>query len=95
MLYHRYANPMELLAVALRQCRFTDTICQIYGESSRQQCWEFFLHCVRDKTFSEFMAELESKQPAPAAANAKAKDVIQKNLHRFEHLQIGRETESY
>jgi hypothetical protein len=39
------------------------------------------------------MAELESKQPAPAAANAE--DVIQKNLHRFEHLQIGRETESY
>lgn len=90
MLYHRYANPLELLAVALRQCRFTDTVCQIYRESSRQQCWEFFLHCVRDKTFSEFMAELESKQPAPAAANAE--DVIQKNLHRFEHLQIGRDT---
>ena len=95
MLYHRYANPLELLAVALRQYRFTDTVCQIYRESSQQQCWEFFLHRVRDKTFSEFMAELESKQPAPAAANAKAKDVIQKNLHRFEHLQIGRETESY
>ena len=83
---------MGLLGAALRQHRFAGTVCKIYEESSRQQCWEFFLHQVRDKSFQEFMDGLQTGSAKERSQHTRKEDVpalIRQNIARFEKMQFG------
>lgn len=92
MIWRRYADPMGLLGAALRQHRFAETVCKIYEESSRQQCWEFFLHQVLDKSFQEFMDGLQTGSAKERSQHIRKEDVpalIRQNIARFEKMQFG------
>lgn len=83
---------MGLLGAALRQHRFAETVYKIYEESSRQQCWEFFLHQVRDKSFQEFMDGLQTGSAKERSQHIRKEDVpalIRQNIARFEKMQFG------
>ena len=81
-----------MLAIALRQCRFTDTVCKMFKESSQQQCWEFFLHQVRDKSFNEFLDSLQTNSAKEQSMHIRKDAVpvlIRNNIARFEKMQFG------
>lgn len=74
MLYQRYGKPLELLQQMVETgqlCEFIDELGQIRNEELQEKTkWEYYLHKVYDKSFEEFMKQIEE----PTAPEAMGKD---------------------
>lgn len=71
LLFKRYASPFLLLDEVIKTCRFSEFISRfvvILNEESEKESeeilWEYYLHRVFDKSFSNFKQEMQQpKQP--------------------------------
>lgn len=67
LLYQRYASPFNFLNLAIKHKRLTDIVEFIvldkYESDSEQKTWEFYLHRIYDKSYSEFKEQIDSDEP--------------------------------
>lgn len=65
LLFKRYASPFSLLdeyISAGRMFEFIDKLLEIRNqEQENDTLWEFYLHKVFDKSYSEFLKEIEKR----------------------------------
>lgn len=64
MTYHRYANPLPLLDEMIRFGCFSELVETIFREKETQQEWEYYLHKVWDKSFSDFRTQMKQETKA-------------------------------
>lgn len=67
-LCHRYSDPMTLLSHYIRtgrMCEFIEEFIDIVNrERNEEKNWEYFLHKVFDKSYNDFLKEIEHAEPA-------------------------------
>lgn len=68
LLFKRYASPLLLLDGLIKTGRFSDFVSELVDihneETESKSMWEFYLHKVYDKSFSEFMHEYSTPKQA-------------------------------
>ena len=66
LLHQRYASPFPFLSKLLLAGRFSEFIDEIVDthnkEKEEKNSWEFFLHRVFDKSYSEFLEAIKVEQ---------------------------------
>ena len=91
-MYHRYANPLELLQQMLevgQLNRFITEIGQIvWQEKADNQRWDFWVHRVFDMEFSEYVQLCEnSMQQAETSDNVDLGETIRNSFEMLENFQ--------
>ena len=91
-MYHRYANPLELLQQMLEVGQLNQFITEIgqimWQEKADNQRWDFWLHRVFDMEFSEYVQLCEnSMQQAEASDNVDLGETIRNSFEMLENFQ--------
>ena len=80
LLFKRYADPFSLLNGYIqtsRFCEFIGTFCQQKTEEDR---WEFYLHKVYGKSYTEFCDELQVSQDLQEMSEADMEATVKKSM---------------
>lgn len=80
LLFRRYADPFSLLTGYIqtsRFCEFINTVCEQKIEDDR---WEFYLHKVWDKTYTEFRDALQVSQDLQAMSESDMEATVKKSM---------------
>lgn len=71
LVFRRYANPYPLMDGMIRAgklCEFVEGLVKRYNDEQREKViWEVWLHRVFDKSFPEFVEELEKGKEKPVS----------------------------
>jgi len=81
LLFKRYADPFTLLTGYIqtsRFCEFINTFCEQKIEDDR---WEYFLHKVWDKSFSEFCDALQVTQDQQEMSEDSIEATVKKSMN--------------
>ena len=62
LLFKRYASPFSLLDGYIQTSRMCEFIRAFIEQKAEDDKWEYFLHKVWDKSYSEFCATLQTSQ---------------------------------
>ena len=80
LLFKRYADPFSLLSGYIqtsRFCEFIETFCEQKIEDDR---WEYFLHKVWDKSYSEFREALQVTQDLQGMSDEDMEATVKKSM---------------
>lgn len=61
LVYHRYANPVNLLNQIVSSGRLSEFVDFIVKKHEEEVNWQYYLHKVFDKTFNEFTKDIENE----------------------------------
>ena len=91
-MYHRYANPLELLQQMLEVGQLNQFITEIgqimWQEKADNQQWDFWVHRVFDMEFSEYVQLCEnSMQQAETSDNVDLGETIRNSFEMLENFQ--------
>lgn len=81
LLFKRYADPFSLLTGYIqtsRFCEFIESFCQQKVEDDR---WEFYLHRVWDKSYTEFTEALRTTQDAQSMSEADVEATVKNSMN--------------
>lgn len=71
LVFRRYANPyplMDGMILAGKLCEFVEGLVKRYNDEQREKViWEVWLHRVFDKSYPEFVEELEKGKEKPVS----------------------------
>lgn len=71
LVFRRYANPYPLMDGMIRAgklCEFVEGLVKRYNDEQREKViWEVWLHRVFDKSYPEFVEELEKGKEKPVS----------------------------
>lgn len=76
LLFRRYASPFLLLDEVIKNNRLSEFVTEVMKSENERQTWEFYLHKVFDKSYSDFKESLgtvESTKPPEADLEATVK----------------------
>lgn len=76
LLFRRYASPFLLLDEVIRNNRLSEFVAEVMKSENERQTWEFYLHKVFDKSYSDFkdsLGTVESTVPPKADLEATVK----------------------
>lgn len=80
LLFKRYANPFSLLDGYIqtsRFCEFIENFCEQKVEDDR---WEFYLHRVWDKSYTDFKDALLTTQGAQSMSDADVEATVKQSM---------------
>lgn len=80
LLFKKYADPFTLLTGYIqtsRFCEFINTFCEQKIEDDR---WEYFLHKVWDKTYTEFCEVLQVSQDLQEMSDEDMEATVKKSM---------------
>lgn len=80
LLFKRYADPFTLLTGYIqtsRFCEFITTFCEQKVDDDR---WEYFLHKVWDKSFTEFIEALQVTQDQQQMSDDDIEATVRKSM---------------
>lgn len=76
LLFRRYASPFLLLDEVIKNNRLSEFVTEVMKSENERQTWEFYLHKVSDKSYSDFKESLgtvEGTVPSEADLEATVK----------------------
>lgn len=92
MLYQRYSDPMMLLNQMLqagRMCEFIDKIIDIKNEEVKEETrWEFYLHKVFDKSFADYLKEVEEPKMLETADMKQVETTVKNSMNILENFNM-------
>ena len=80
LLFKRYADPFTLLTGYIQTSRFCEFINLFCEQKIEDERWEYFLHKVWDKSYSEFCKTLQLSQDLQTMSDADMEATIQKSM---------------
>ena len=91
-MYHRYANPLELLQQMFEIGQLNRFITEVgnivWQEKADHQQWDFWVHRVFDMEFSEYVQLCEnSMQQAETSDNVDLGETIRNSFEMLENFQ--------
>ena len=73
LLFRRYASPFLLLDEVIKNNRLSEFVAEVMKSENERQTWEFYLHKVFDKSYSDFKESLGTVEgTVPSEANLEA-----------------------
>lgn len=80
LLFKRYASPFLLLDGYIQTARFCEFIREIVRQQVEDDRWEYFLHKVWDKSYSEFRNSLQISQNVQGMSEADMEATVKKSI---------------
>ena len=81
LLFKRYADPFSLLTGYIQTSRFCEFINTFCGQKIEDDRWEYFLHTVWDKSFSEFCDALQMSQDLQEMSEDDIEATVKKSMN--------------
>lgn len=80
LLFKRYADPFSLLNGYIQTSRFCEFINAFCEQKIEEDRWEFYLHKVWDKTYTEFCDALQTTQDLQEMSEADMEATVKKSM---------------
>ncbi len=81
LLFKRYADPFSLLTGYIQTSRFSEFINTFCEQKVEDDRWEFFLHRVWDKSYSEFCDALQVSQDLQEMSEDNIEATVKKSMN--------------
>ena len=81
LLFRRYADPFSLLNGYIQTARLCEFIHAIVERKKEDDRWEYFLHKVWDKSYSEFCEALQTSQDLQSMTDDEIEATIKKSMN--------------
>ena len=81
LLFKRYASPFSLIDGYIQTSRLCEFVHAFIEQKSEDDRWEYFLHKVWDKTYSEFCEALQTYQELKAMSDDDIEATIKKSMN--------------
>ena len=81
LLFKRYADPFSLLTGYIQTSRFCEFINAFCEQKIEDDRWEYFLHKVWDKSFSEFCDALQVTQDQQSMSDDDIEATVKKSMN--------------
>ena len=80
LLFKRYADPFSLLDGYIQTSRFCEFIRMFIEQKQEDDKWEYFIHKVWDKSYSEFCESLKNSQNLQNMSDEQIETAIRKSM---------------
>ena len=80
LLFKRYADPFSLLNGYIQTARFCEFIAAFVKQKEEDDRWEYFLHKVWDKTYTEFCEALQNTQDLREMSDDDIQTTVKKSM---------------
>lgn len=80
LLFKRYADPFSLLNGYIQTSRFCEFITTFCEQKVEEDRWEFYLHKVWNKTYTEFCDALQVSQDLQEMSEAEMEATVKKSM---------------
>lgn len=80
LLFKKYADPFSLLNGYIQTSRFCEFIHEFVKQKAEDDRWEYFLHKVWDKSYSEFCQILQTSQELQEMSVDTIETTVQKSM---------------
>lgn len=80
LLFKKYADPFTLLSGYIQTSRLCEFIEVFYEQKAEDERWEFYLHRVWDKSFTDFCGELQTTQGLQEMSEADMEATVKKSM---------------
>ena len=80
LLFKRYADPFSLIDGYIQTGRFCEFIAEFFKWQNESDRWEFFLHKVWDKSYTDFCETLRTTQDLQAMSDADIEATVRKSM---------------
>ena len=81
LLFKRYASPFTLLNGYIQTSRMCEFIQAFVEQKTEDDRWEYFIHKVWDKSYSEFCEALQTSQDLHEMSDEDIETTIQKSMN--------------
>ena len=81
LLFKKYADPFSLLDGYIRTSRMCDFIHAFIEQKQEDDRWEYFIHKVWDKSYSDFCASLQTSQELQEMSGEDLEATIKKSMN--------------
>ena len=92
VLYQRYGDPTMLLDNMIRAGRlseFVDEFITIKNEETKDKTlWEFFLHKVYDKTYSDYLKEVDGPSEPETADMEQIETTVKNSMNLLDSFDM-------
>ena len=88
LLFKRYASPFLLLDGYIQTGRFCELIQTLCEQKIEEDRWEYFLHKVWDKSYTDFCEELSTVQAAQDMTDDKMEATVQTSLEILNNFKV-------
>lgn len=80
LLFKRYADPFSLLNGYIQTSRFCEFIETFLEQKVEDDRWEFYLHRVWDKSYTDFRDDMRRTQGAQSMSEADVEATVKKSM---------------
>lgn len=80
LLFKRYADPFSLVDGYIRTARFCEFITVFCEQKTEDDRWEYFLHKVWDKSYTDFRNTLQASQDAQRLSEVDIEATVKKSM---------------
>lgn len=80
LLFQKYADPFSLVDGYIRTTRFCEFIHAFCKQKMEDDRWEYFLHKVWDKSFTEFCEALQVSQDLQSMTDDNIEATVKKSM---------------
>ena len=80
LLFKRYADPFSLVDGYIQTGRFCEFIAAFFAHQNESDRWEFFLHKVWDKSYTDFCKSMQVSQDLQAMSGADIEATVKKSM---------------
>jgi hypothetical protein len=80
LLFKRYADPFSLINGYIQTSRLCDFIHAFIEQKQEDDKWEYFIHKVWDKSYSEFCQALQTSQDLQEMSDEDIETTVKKSM---------------
>ena len=80
LLFKRYADPFSLVNGYIQTSRFCEFINAFIEQKQEDDKWEYFIHKVWDKSYTEFCESLKNSQDLQNMSDEQIETAIKKSM---------------
>jgi 3-methyladenine DNA glycosylase Tag len=80
LLFKRYASPFPLLTGYIQTERFCEFIQAFHDQKMEDDRWEFYLHRVWDKSYTEFCDSMQMSQALQSMSDIDMETTVKKSM---------------
>lgn len=81
LLFKRYADPFSLLDGYIQTARMCEFVHRLAKQQAEDDRWEFYLHKVWDKSFTEFCESMQTSQDPQVMSDEDLKATVLKSMN--------------
>jgi hypothetical protein len=86
LLFKRYADPFSLMTGYIQTARFCEFVSTFFQQKTEDDRWEYFLHKVWDKNYTEFCEMLQTSDDVQNMSDDEIEATVKKSMNILENF---------